>query len=156
MATIYGFNRSSRGSWRQPAGDGAAAEVEIRTGALRLSPEHRAQLAEWAASRTLPARVVLRSRIVLELAASGGIRQVAAALGVARGTVRLWGRRVAAHGPEILLRDAPGRGRKPALEPAVREMLRSGRGPNAGASGRAVARELGVSASTISRLRRQR
>lgn len=121
---------------------------------LRLSDAQRALLEKWANSHRLEARVVRRSRIVLWLAASGSIAQVAAALGVARGTVRLWKARFDAAGPEALRRDAPGRGRKPALGPAARQRVRAEfeRGT---ISCRRLARELGVSSSTISRWRKR-
>lgn len=126
-----------------------------RTSGLRLSAPDRELLTKWVSSQTLAARIALRIRIILLLASSGSVRQVADVLGVARGTVRLWQQRVNAHGPETLLRDAPGRGRKPVLDPVIRQSLRTGCGPDTGVSGRARARELGVSASTVSRWRRK-
>jgi len=153
MDTFRSIERASTGLPGIP-GDAGANPTECLD-SLHLSAQDRALLTTWARSHTLALRVVLRSRIILLLATSGSVRHVATALGVARGTVRLWRQRVAAHGPEALLRDAPGRGRKPALAPATRQTLRAGYGPDTGVSGRARALELGVSESTISRWRRR-
>lgn len=120
------------------------------------SERDRKLLLTWSRSRTLPARVVLRSRIVLMLAGGDGGKAVADALGIAPATVRLWHRRFLEHGPPGLLRDAPGRGRKPALDQAARQALRRGTGVGDALTTRERARELGVSASTVSRWRRRR
>jgi transposase len=122
---------------------------------LVISTGDRRLLAKRARSRTLPARVVMRSRIVLMLADGAGVQSIANALHVAGGTVRLWKRRFEEQGPYGLVQDAPGRGRKPALDLEVRRTLRQG-SPADGQSLRQRARELGVSASTISRWRRRK
>jgi transposase len=118
-----------------------------------ISKPDRKTLEEWSRSRTLAARVVLRSRIVLQLADGEGVRAVGRALGVAPATVRLWRERFLEHGPPGLLKDAPGRGRKPALDPTVRETLRTAGNGVEPLAARALARVLGVSASTVSRWR---
>lgn len=79
--------------------------------ALQLGDD-RVTLARWAASKTLPARVVLRSRILLALAAGQSARGVAGDLGVNRHTVDLWRQRFLEGGCEAVQRDKPGRGRK--------------------------------------------
>ena len=122
---------------------------------VRLSQSDRALLAGWSRRRTLAARVVLRSRILLMLGAGRGVVSVAAALRVAPATVRLWRRRFLEHGPQGLLREAPGRGRKPALNLATREALVADAQVGGVPSVRTRAGELGVSASTISRWRRR-
>lgn len=155
MGTINADGCSLRGSHHPPGDTDTRTGSAGRTSGVQLSAPDRALVTKWAGSQTLAARVVLRSRIILLLASSGSVRQVADALGVARGTVRLWQQRVNAHGPEALLRDAPGRGRKPILDPAIRQSLRTACGPDTGVSGRARAKELGVSASTVSRWRRK-
>lgn len=53
-----------------------------------LSDEERATLTTWARSRTAPARLVTRARIVLAAADGAENQDIAAALGLARGTVR--------------------------------------------------------------------
>ena len=60
-----------------------------------LTNEERATLTNWARSRTAPARVVTRARVVLAAADGAENQQIAAAFGVAEGTVRTWRRRFA-------------------------------------------------------------
>lgn len=119
-----------------------------------MSSQDREALLKWSRSPTLPARVVLRSRIVLLLAEGGGVKSIASALRIAPATVRLWRRRFHDHGPSALLQDAPGRGRKPILDAATRGMLRMVSPSEPVPSVREHARQLGVSASTVSRWRR--
>jgi len=120
----------------------------------RESAERRV-LEQWAKSRTLAARIVLRSRLVLMLADGQPVRDVASMLNVSPTTVRLWRTRFALGGPEGLSNDAPGRGRKPALDAAARDGLRRGFLNGDAMSVRQRARELGVSPSTVSRWRRR-
>jgi transposase len=122
---------------------------------MPLSRHDRELLVRWSRSRTLAARVVTRSRIVLLLGASQSVASVAAALGVAPSTVRLWRNRFLESGPQGLQKEAPGRGRKPVLDPTVRQALRAGADVGGGVSVRRHARELGVSAATVSRWRRR-
>ena len=110
------------GDTRRAAGVAEIAAVE-KPVVVRLSQSDRELLARWSRRRTLAARVVLRSRILLMLGAGRGVAAVAAALRVAPATVRLWRRRFLEHGPQGLLKEAPGRGRKPALNLAAREAL---------------------------------
>lgn len=118
-----------------------------------LAPADRAALVEWSRSRTLAARIVLRSRIVLMLDDGLGVAVTAQRLGVARGTVRLWRQRLREGGPWALHTDAPGRGRKPRLDAFAREVLCAACQRNI--TLRSIARELGVSVSTVSRWRRR-
>jgi transposase len=122
---------------------------------LSISHLERDVLLRWSNIRILAARVVLRSRIVLWLADGRGVGSVAASAGVAPGTVRLWRRRFSEQGLAGLLRDAPGRGRKPALGPEARTALRERTGMDAALTVRERARVLGVSAATVSRWRRR-
>lgn len=120
-----------------------------------MSAHDRTLLFTWSRSQTLAARVVLRSRIILMLADGDSVKTVATALGIVPATVRLWGRRFRESGPSVVLRDAPGRGRKPALDLVARRALRQGSGVEDAVTVRERARELGVSASTVSRWRRR-
>ena len=61
-----------------------------------LSDEERATLTNWARSRTAPARLVTRARIVLAAADGAENQDIAAELGLARGTVMTWRKRFAA------------------------------------------------------------
>jgi len=58
--------------------------------ALPLTPDDRRQLESWARSKTLPARIVARSRILLLLADGAGIHSTAHLLQVGSNTVRRW------------------------------------------------------------------
>ena len=122
---------------------------------VRLSGSDRDLLTRWSRKRTLAARIVTRSRILLMLGAGHDVAAVAAALRVAPATVRLWRRRFLDGGPEGLLNEAPGRGRKPALNPATRDALRTEAAGEGSPSVRSQAVALGVSASTVSRWRRR-
>jgi transposase-like protein len=128
--------------------------AERRSTGILLSRHDREVIGRWSRSRTFPARVVLRSRIVLMLDANRGVTAVASALRVAPATVRLWRARFLASGPQGLLNEATGRGRKPTLDLATRETLRTEADVAGVPSVRSRARELGVSAATVSRWRR--
>jgi transposase len=94
--------------------------------------------------------------IVLLSADRDSARAVAVAMGISPATVRLWRQRFSERGPAGLLRDAPGRGRKPALDPESLETLRRRFKAGAVVTTRERGRELGVSASTVSRWRRRK
>ena len=83
--------------------------------ALPLTPEDRRQLESWARSKTLPARIVERSRILLLLADGVGVRPTADQLQVGYNTVRRWRDRFLEVGCQGIEHDAPGRGRKPVI-----------------------------------------
>lgn len=122
-----------------------------------VRPDDRDLLHAWARSRTLATRLVLRSRIILLLADGQGVRAVARSLRISETTVRLWRDRFHRHGPEALLNDAPGRGRKPVLPESARDALRVHRGDvdSETMTVRQRARELGVSPATVSRWSRR-
>jgi transposase len=113
----------------------------------------RALLLHWVRARTTPQRVVLRSRIVLSALDGLAADQIAAVVRVSPTTVRLWTARFEEGGPDALLRDAPGRGRPPLIEPgAMHERLRAAnlvREDGLPTSIRRAARFLGVSASAV-------
>lgn len=110
----------------------------------------RALLQRWARARTGPQRVVLRSAIVLLASEGLSIAAIARRLGTSRSTVRLWCHRFSAGGPPALLRDAPGRGRKPTVSPgALARVLANPSG--ARLSIRQLARRFGTSASAVHR-----
>jgi len=82
---------------------------------LPISAEQRRTLESWIAARNSPQKVVFRSRLVL-LAASGiANRRVAQELNTSRPTVILWRQRFLEGGPAALVKEAPGRGRKPQI-----------------------------------------
>jgi transposase len=77
-----------------------------------LSDAERTTLTNWARSRTAPARLVMRARIVLAAADGTENQEIAAMLGVAEGTVRTWRRRFAGERLPGIEQERPGRGRK--------------------------------------------
>jgi transposase len=77
-----------------------------------LTDEERAMLTNWARSRTAPARLVTRARIVLAAADGAENQDIAADLGLARGTAVTWRNRFAAERLAGIERERPGRGRK--------------------------------------------
>lgn len=120
---------------------------------LVLARGDRTRLERWARSRTLPLRAIARARIVLSLASGASVSGVARQLAVSPVTVRLWRRRYQEDGLEGLLRDRPGRGRKPAVAPDVWRELADTTAPSG--TDRGLASTLGVSPSTVSRWRRR-
>jgi transposase len=92
---------------------------------VRLRRGDRSVLESWTRSRTLSRRQVERARIVLAAANGESSRVVAATLGIARDTARLWLRRYEAEGLEGL-EDRPRSGRPrdvitPEVEAAIIE-----------------------------------
>jgi len=77
-----------------------------------LTDDERRSLTGLARSRTAAARLVMRARIVLAAAEGRENQEIAAALDVAEGTVRLWRRRFAEARRAGIERERPGRGRK--------------------------------------------
>ena len=122
--------------------------------ALDVPDEDRAILTTWSRSYTLSKRLVTRSRIVL--LASEGLpnRQIAARIGTTLPTVQLWRSRYQQEGLGSLEVDRPGRGRPKRLGEEVRARIISVtlskplRGHTHWSS-RQVAREVGVSATTV-------
>lgn len=122
--------------------------------ALDVPDEDRAILTTWSRSSTLSKRLVTRSRIVL--LASEGLpnRQIAARIGTTLPTVQLWRSRYQQEGLGSLEVDRPGRGRPKRLGEEVRARIISVtlskplRGHTHWSS-RQVAREVGVSATTV-------
>ena len=117
----------------------------------------RRKLEQYARGRSTPARVVMRSRIVL-LAADGlQNNQIAAQMGIAARTVALWRGRFVELGPSGLLKDAARPGRKPSILTGVVakviEKTTQSRPANATHWSRStMAREVGVSDSTVGRI----
>jgi transposase len=114
----------------------------------------RARLQKWARSRTAPARIVVRSRIVL-LAISGfSSSTIARRLGTTVNTVKLWRRRFEDGGVEAIVRDASGRGRKPGISADVVDSVRDDLARGQGV--RATARRFKISAASVVRIRQRK
>ncbi len=123
-------------------------------------PAELARLRRWVRSPTTSQRVVRRSLIVLLGAAGHSATSIAAELGITRRTVALWQQRYRQGGPETLLRDAPGRGRKKGRNHVtVARILEATRLAPPDASlrwtVRSLARHLGVSHATVHRVWRE-
>jgi transposase len=122
-----------------------------------LEADVRRKLEQQARGRSTEARVVLRSRIVL-LAADGlQNKQIAATLNVAPRMVTLWRGRFLAKGIAGLLKDAPRPGRTPTItaEIAAALIAKTTQSSPTNAtqwSTRTMAREMGVSKASVSRI----
>jgi transposase len=84
-----------------------------------LSPDEVVTLDQWSRSRTLPARVVERARIVRLAAAGVPSQEIAQRLVVSRPTVQLWRERFLALRLPGLETDAPRPGRLPRISDAT-------------------------------------
>jgi transposase len=122
-----------------------------------LEADIRRKLEQQARGRSTAARVVLRSRIVL-LAADGlQNKLIAATLKVAPRMVTLWRGRFLEQGVAGLLRDAPRPGRPPLITNEVTATLIAKTTQSTPAkatqwSTRTMAREMGVSKASVSRI----
>ena len=83
--------------------------------AIRLSPEQRTVLESRARSRSLPVRVVERTRIVLFAASGQQDKEIAARRAITPKKVSRWRKRFLALGMAGLEKDAPRHGRKPII-----------------------------------------
>lgn len=122
-----------------------------------LSTEERDELEKLARGRKVPARVVERAKIVLLAAEGKQNREIARLCGITRRTVGLWRRRFVEKRIAGILKDAPRTGRKRRInEEVIREIVRKttqeipvGR---THWSTRSLAKEMGLSPSTIGRV----
>ncbi len=122
-----------------------------------LSQEQDDDLRRFARSRTLPARLVERSKMVLACALGHNVEEIAKQLDVARQTVSRWLGRYSERGLDGLEKDLPRSGRPPTiLPPQIAGIVaKTTRETPVGAthwSTRTLAPEVGVSASTIGRI----
>ena len=119
-----------------------------------LSEEVRRRLEQQSRGRTTQARVVLRSRIVLLAAEGLQNKQIAAALKVAPRMAALWRGRFIEHGIEGLLQDAPRPGRTPTICRAslIDKTTQSIPSNATQWSTRTMAREMGISKASVSRI----
>ena len=83
--------------------------------AIILSSDQQATLEQWARSRSLPARVVERARIVLLAAEGRQDKQIAAAMKITPKKVSRWRSRFLTLGMAGLERDASRPGRAPKI-----------------------------------------
>lgn len=78
---------------------------------IALSEFQRDQLIRWVSSPGTPARLVRRSRIILQLASGYSVHRASQVLGISEPTIRLWRDRFRYGGLESLTTDAPRPGR---------------------------------------------
>src|SRR6266705_4686315 len=119
-----------------------------------LSEDVRRKLEQQSRGRSTPARVVLRSRIVLLAAEGLQNKQIAETLNVAPRMAALWRGRFIEHGIEGLLKDAPRAGRTPSISRAslIEKTTQSSPRNATHWSTRTMAREMGISKATVSRI----
>ena len=126
--------------------------------ALELLPEEREELERRVRAATTSQRDCLRARIVLLRHQGLSQREVAQRVGVSVPCVNRWSQRFDAEGIAGLA-DQPGRGRRPSIPAAKVEQVltQAGQQPAGRArwSTRSMAREAGVSASTVGRIWRR-
>src|SRR5438132_1970549 len=93
--------------------------------AITLNPDQRAALEQRARSRSLPARVVERARIVLLAAEGRQDKEIATTMKITAKKVSRWRRRFLSLGMAGLERDAPRPGRSPKITASfVRHVVR--------------------------------
>lgn len=125
--------------------------------AVVLSTVERETLVKWARGRSVPARLVLRARIVLAAAEGRQNLQIALELGCTKRTVGTWRNRFIEERLEGIRQDAPRGGRKPAqrsrFEAEIIRKTTQELPPNATQwSKRSLARALGCSDSLVHRV----
>jgi transposase len=119
-----------------------------------LNEETRRKLEQQSRGRSTQARVVLRSRIVLLAAEGLQNKQIAAALNVAPRMAALWRVRFIERGMEGLLKDAPRPGRTPSISRTslIEKTTQSTPATATQWSTRTMAREMGISKASVSRI----
>ncbi len=125
--------------------------------ALPVTNDQRQVLETWINARNTPQKVVFRSRIVLAAAEGKSNLSIARELETSRPSVILWRDRFAKGGPEALVDDAPGRGRKAQISASkvkqiVEATLHTTPKGATHWSVRTMAKEQGVSPATIQRI----
>ena len=82
---------------------------------MTVSDADRVVLVRWSKRPTSPHSIAQRARIVLLAAEGCSASVIAQRLGISAHTASLWRQRFQFGGPDALMRDAPGRGRKPTV-----------------------------------------
>ena len=124
---------------------------------IELNEEDRRKLEQQARVRSIAARVVLRSRIILLAAAGLQNKQIAEKLKVAPRMATLWRDRFSKLGIEGLLKDAPRPGHPPSITAELTASLieKTTQSTPANAthwSTRSMAKEIGISKASVSRI----
>jgi transposase len=125
---------------------------------LSLDEDQRRVLVSWVRAGTTPQRVAMRARIVLLANEGSSARQIARRLGISTRTVAVWFQRFGSGGPQALLSDAPGRGRKPTVTMPARsrlvELLATSPPQGQRWTVRTLAAALGISRASVHRMLR--
>jgi transposase len=124
---------------------------------VELSSEDRAALEQQARGRSLPARLVERSRIVLHAADGLQDREIAVELGITPEKAARWRKRFLEGGREALAKDAPRPGRGRTITDrkvaSIIKLTTSTKPANATHwSTRSMAEKAGVSEATVRRI----
>lgn len=129
----------------------------IHAGKIDLEAGERSRLEEMSRSRTLPARLVMRAKLLLMRAEGKTFREIGKALGCGLGTAVRWCERWKAAGFKGIEEELPGRGRKPGLVPTlgpkiVRLTVNEKPANQTHWSRTSMAEAVGVSPSTVGRI----
>ncbi len=119
----------------------------LRRVPIVLSDYQREQLIRWISTQGSAARVIRRSRIILQLASGTSVHRASQMLNISEPTIRLWRDRFRHGGLEALTIDAPRPGRpRRARDQATAQISEKLAALPAGAvlSVRALARETGL------------
>ena len=124
---------------------------------VTLGEEQQKTLEQWARGRSLPARMVERSRIILLAAAGKQDLEIAGELGISNQKAARWRKRFLNAGLEGLAKDAPRPGRAPTITAAavrrVIEKTTQSKPANATHwSTRTMAAEAGISEASVRRI----
>lgn len=122
-----------------------------------MSSDETRQLERWSRGRSTPARLVLRSKIILAAAKGLENRRIARRLRTRQNTVSLWRSRFVDLGMAGIMRDAPRPGRKPRIsqkkvDDIIERTLQTKPKGATHWSTRALAKEVGVSRATVHRI----
>jgi transposase len=133
--------------------------MPLPAAALPITPDDRAVLRGWSSATQAPAALVQRARILLLAAEGVANTEIAERLGVSRPTVIAWRKRYASEGLSRGLADRHRRGRPQTVRRSRRaEILAATLSPPPAVLGvthwssRLLARELGMSHSTVARV----
>jgi len=126
------------------------------TARIQLTEPQQDELVRCVRGRCLAARIVERAKVILGLAAGRATKEIAEQVGIVRQTVRRWGRSFLQHGTKGL-QDAPRSGRPHVIQPEkieqiVRKTTQETPPDSTHWSTRSLAKEVGVSASSVSRI----
>ena len=128
--------------------------------AIALTDEERGTLKRWSRGRSTPARLVIRAKIIL-LASDGWLnKDIAEKLGATRRSVGVWRNRFAEKRLDGIRQDAPRSGRKPTITPRIvstilKKTTQEKPPGQTHWSTRTMAKAVGVSRSTVSRIWRE-